>query len=150
MTFRRMIRPLCGHCVSALSPVDPAELRWRGPLSLFPSSNHVSEGGLEPPRPCGHQPLKLARLPIPPLRLARLGGSPRRKRSWMLSQPDESSALQGRCPLITSRLFDLKSPRRYLPEEARGEGVGGNPDCRIGPSYDSWLCEQWESHHICP
>src|SRR5437870_6441270 len=29
----------------------------------------VSEGGLEPPRPCGHQPLKLARLPIPPLRL---------------------------------------------------------------------------------
>ena len=30
----------------------------------------VSEGGLEPPRPCGHQPLKLARLPIPPLRQA--------------------------------------------------------------------------------
>ncbi len=28
----------------------------------------MSEGGLEPPRPCGHQPLKLARLPIPPLR----------------------------------------------------------------------------------
>ena len=28
----------------------------------------VSEGGLEPPHPCGHQPLKLARLPIPPLR----------------------------------------------------------------------------------
>ncbi len=31
----------------------------------------VSEGGLEPPRPCGHQPLKLARLPIPPLRPTR-------------------------------------------------------------------------------
>ena len=29
----------------------------------------MSKGGLEPPRPCGHQPLKLARLPIPPLRL---------------------------------------------------------------------------------
>ena len=28
----------------------------------------VSEGGFEPPRPCGHQPLKLARLPVPPLR----------------------------------------------------------------------------------
>ena len=28
----------------------------------------VSEGGLEPPRPYGHQLLKLARLPIPPLR----------------------------------------------------------------------------------
>ena len=32
------------------------------------SVRFVSEGGLEPPRPCGHQPLKLARLPIPPLR----------------------------------------------------------------------------------
>ena len=29
----------------------------------------VSKGGLEPPRPCGHKHLKLARLPIPPLRL---------------------------------------------------------------------------------
>jgi hypothetical protein len=28
----------------------------------------VSETGLEPTRPKGHQPLKLARLPIPPLR----------------------------------------------------------------------------------
>ena len=35
----------------------------------------VSEGGLEPPRPFGHQLLKLARLPIPPLR--RDSGSPR-------------------------------------------------------------------------
>lgn len=33
-----------------------------------PRPKVVSEGGLEPPRPCGHQPLKLARLPIPPLR----------------------------------------------------------------------------------
>ena len=28
----------------------------------------VSKGGLEPPRPNGRQPLKLVRLPIPPLR----------------------------------------------------------------------------------
>ena len=35
----------------------------------------VSEGGLEPPRPFGHQLLRLARLPIPPLR--RGSGSPR-------------------------------------------------------------------------
>ena len=35
----------------------------------------VSEGGLEPPHPCGHQLLRLARLPIPPLR--RGSGSPR-------------------------------------------------------------------------
>src|SRR5687768_5571851 len=27
----------------------------------------VRKGGLEPPRPCGRQPLKLVRLPIPPL-----------------------------------------------------------------------------------
>lgn len=27
----------------------------------------VGEGGLEPPRPCGHWHLKPARLPIPPL-----------------------------------------------------------------------------------
>src|SRR5680860_10399 len=27
----------------------------------------VGEGGLEPPRPCGHRHLKPARLPIPPL-----------------------------------------------------------------------------------
>jgi hypothetical protein len=30
----------------------------------------VSEGGLEPPCPCGHMALNHARLPIPPLRLA--------------------------------------------------------------------------------
>ena len=43
--------------------------RHRGPSSKR-VQDYVSEGGLEPPRPCGHQPLKLARLPIPPLRRA--------------------------------------------------------------------------------
>ena len=42
--------------------VEPVEARCHGVRKI------VSEGGLEPPRPCGHQPLKLARLPIPPLR----------------------------------------------------------------------------------
>ena len=43
--------------------------RVRGLLNTSVTcGNAVSEGGLEPPRPCGHQPLKLARLPIPPLR----------------------------------------------------------------------------------
>ena len=32
----------------------------------------MSKGGLEPPRPNGHKHLKLARLPIPPLRLDRI------------------------------------------------------------------------------
>ncbi len=27
----------------------------------------VRKRGLEPPRPCGHYPLKVARLPVPPL-----------------------------------------------------------------------------------
>ena len=30
--------------------------------------NLVSKVGLEPTRPCGHQLLRLARLPVPPLR----------------------------------------------------------------------------------
>lgn len=32
-----------------------------------PHPKVVGEGGLEPPRPCGHWHLKPARLPIPPL-----------------------------------------------------------------------------------
>ena len=32
-----------------------------------PTHNIVREGGLEPPRPCGHWHLEPARLPIPPL-----------------------------------------------------------------------------------
>src|SRR5699024_3467023 len=35
----------------------------------------VREGGLEPPRPCGHWRLKPARLPIPPLARTRLDSS---------------------------------------------------------------------------
>ena len=42
---------------------DPCHRRPR-------ASAVVSKGGLEPPRPCGHQALNLARLPIPPLRRA--------------------------------------------------------------------------------
>src|SRR5690606_40929921 len=40
----------------------PAWVRWWGAHHLG-----VGEGGLEPPRPCGHWHLKPARLPIPPL-----------------------------------------------------------------------------------
>ena len=51
----------------------PAEGRGGGPANRC-ANRCVSEGGLEPPRPCGHQPLKLARLPIPPLRRGRPSG----------------------------------------------------------------------------
>jgi hypothetical protein len=47
-------------------------LKLRHLISQFLSkggiySDVVRERGLEPPRPEGHQPLKLTRLPIPPL-----------------------------------------------------------------------------------
>ena len=48
------------------TPTDARSSRRQRAGSVY--SGFVSEGGLEPPRPCGHQPLKLARLPIPPLR----------------------------------------------------------------------------------
>ena len=43
--------------------------RWGGERASTSdgSSTLVGEGGLEPPRPCGHWHLKPARLPIPPL-----------------------------------------------------------------------------------
>jgi hypothetical protein len=34
---------------------------------LFNVGYLVRKGGLEPPRPCGHEILSLARLPVPPL-----------------------------------------------------------------------------------
>ena len=51
------------------------ELAIERAVKLEIAVSMVSEGGLEPPRPFGHQLLKLARLPIPPLR--RGSGSPR-------------------------------------------------------------------------
>ena len=50
---------------------DPATRSAEFTVSIPRSAKNVSEGGLEPPRPEGHQPLKLARLPIPPLRRGR-------------------------------------------------------------------------------
>ena len=61
MAHRPAIRP------SAIK-THPTASRVSSQLPIEWGFNFVSEGGLEPPRPCGHQPLKLARLPIPPLR----------------------------------------------------------------------------------
>ena len=47
-----------------------AELLWRIPQKkevVRPLFSVVRERGLEPPRAEAHQPLKLTRLPIPPL-----------------------------------------------------------------------------------
>ena len=37
------------------------------PQASWKASRMVRKKGLEPSRPCGRQPLKLVRLPIPPL-----------------------------------------------------------------------------------
>ena len=51
------------------SPVAPVGTGVAGIPNLRESAQfRVSKGGLEPPRPCGRQPLKLVRLPISPLR----------------------------------------------------------------------------------
>ena len=55
------------------NPFQTGSKRAKNPYQI--GAFVVSEGGLEPPRPFGHQLLKLARLPIPPLR--RGSGSPR-------------------------------------------------------------------------
>jgi hypothetical protein len=47
------------------SPVPGDRLRCH--LLLGRRGVLVRKGGLEPPRPCGHKVLNLARLPIPPL-----------------------------------------------------------------------------------
>ena len=50
---------------------DPTTRSAELTVTIPRGAKNVSEGGLEPPRPEGHQPLKLARLPIPPLRRGR-------------------------------------------------------------------------------
>ena len=44
----------------------PASVRKLGRHRAPPAQNQVRLRGLEPPRPCGHKNLNLARLPIPP------------------------------------------------------------------------------------
>ena len=115
----------------------------------------VSEGGLEPPRPCGHQPLKLARLPIPPLRLA------------CDSEERPESVARGRSGPCPPRCGDLRA------REGRGGVVGrlaepGRPStgrttagCRscgvavtsrnlAAPDQGARLGEEREGHHVVP
>ena len=77
--------------------------------------NFVSKGGLEPPRPFGHQPLKLARLPISPLRR----GPPNRERHTLarptdrrLTVPPSSRHTAGTCSTVRRRASSLSDRRR--------------------------------------
>ena len=78
----------------------------------------MSEGGLEPPHPFGHQPLKLARLPIPPLR--RSGATvanprtPIEAREWF-SNNKSSAANRHRL----SRRSKGRQDGRAIPRRAR-------------------------------
>ncbi len=93
------------------SPTTPG----RAPSTSKPVQTRVfrcvSEGGLEPPRPCGHQPLKLARLPIPPLR---------RDCNWNAASRDRSAAPSAylAAKTITQALPSLRlpdDPASYCP-----------------------------------
>ena len=93
----------------------------------------VSEAGLEPARPRGHQPLKLARLPIPPLR---------RDGADLAHQFSRSLRLVG-----GRRAQQI----RHLGDETRDrDAVGRTPaTCGDHPRYDGRR-EQRQARHECP
>ena len=76
-------------------------------LSRETSRAVVSEGGLEPPRPCGHQLLRLARLPIPPLRRGHRRPAGRQLRNANLLSQLTTSPTQDRHPNQANR-FGLR------------------------------------------
>ena len=55
-------------------PARPGKLEGGRLAPLGVADELVRKGGIEPPRPCGHKILNLARLPIPPLSHAAQGG----------------------------------------------------------------------------
>src|SRR5262245_27744807 len=48
-------------------PLAAAKYNRKRPNEIGPSLDLVRKGGFEPPRSCERQPLKLVRLPVPPL-----------------------------------------------------------------------------------
>ena len=79
--------------------------------------------GFEPPRPCGHQPLKLARLPIPPPGQVCSGGESN-PHGILLPQDPEScasanSATRASCSLAPPR----DGFRERRPPPVRGGSV---------------------------
>jgi len=60
-------------------------------LRLFSSYRLVRKGGFEPPRSCERQPLKLVRLPVPPLSGGE-GSGKSRTPHWVRLKPDATLA----------------------------------------------------------
>ena len=79
------------------------------PASSPAINREVRLRGVEPPRPFGHKPLKLARLPIPP-------------------QPQEGTGFYGK--RAGRRLAMGEGPRAVLPEKSKS-GVRWTVSCEI-------------------
>ena len=69
-----MLKELCGNRRSDSAIRSTARLTWRAYLAAVVSMRLVlywilvPASGVEPPRPCGHEILSLARMPISPRR----------------------------------------------------------------------------------
>jgi site-specific DNA recombinase len=93
--------------------------------------SYVGEGGLEPPRPCGHRNLNPARLPIPPLARAAAGEGSRSRPPPGRPFPPLTQ-LRQRAQLLS--LFS-QLRRRAAPRPRRG--VGNRPVGKVSPAWDS-------------
>jgi hypothetical protein len=78
-----MMFAACVRCPSRRLSINVNAGRSDGPFQLIEDNSVrvVRKGGLEPPRYCYRQPLKLVRLPIPPLPLMEPGT---RNQEWFL------------------------------------------------------------------
>ena len=106
----------------------------------------VRKGGFEPPRSCKRQPLKLVRLPIPPLpHRAHTNRGGRIKNGWSLGRRlcrrsgfgrffDRrlfglgGSSLQDRAGVRPSLKIGAKSKRRLIASFPRSSNIGFHPN----------------------
>ena len=85
-----MLKELCGNRRSDSAIRSTARLTWRAYLAAAGSMRLVlywilvPASGVEPPRPCGHEILSLARMPISPRR----DGPNFRSRPLLAAAPD--------------------------------------------------------------
>src|SRR5205823_8588825 len=80
----------------------------------------VRKGGLEPPRSCDRQPLKLVRLPIPPLPHIEASSQP----SVLSHQQNTKTTHTAECLLLTAYCL-LPTAYYFLAGGAAGAGVFG-------------------------
>jgi hypothetical protein len=85
---------------SVSCPLAFSELRMKEASVCWPLSIMVRKGGFEPPRSCERQPLKLVRLPVPPLPLGGIDWSISAKADADFRRPGPTSRI--RCACSTS------------------------------------------------